>query len=37
MMLDVSERFESIIKKLEGLKRLERIGEGRSTRYRVIS
>lgn len=28
---------ESIIKKLEGLKRLERIGEGRSTRYRVIS
>ena len=28
---------ESIIKKLLDLKRLERIGEGRSTRYRVIS
>lgn len=28
---------EAIIKKLEGLKRLARIGEGRSTRYRVLT
>jgi hypothetical protein len=27
---------EAIIKKLVELKRLERIGEGRSTRYRVV-
>lgn len=29
--------IESIIKKLEGLKRLARIGEGRSTRYRALT
>jgi Fic family protein len=28
---------EAIIKKLEGLKRLQRIGEGRGTRYRVLN